>query len=184
MVIYFCFYCIIIAYLWAKLNTALSSRAFHAIISRFTFKKHMRFKVPQDVQREDTIIGPITLKQLIILGIGGTITYTTYLSLVDYFEMIIWIWPVGILGITTASFAFIKIHNLSFTQYLLHFTEYTLVSKRRAWQQGMGDVYISQLAVVKKSKEELEAEEKLETSKEKIEDLDKISAVLDIHHKK
>ena len=35
----------------------------------------MRFKVPQDVQREDTIIGPITFKQLIIMIIGGGIGY-------------------------------------------------------------------------------------------------------------
>ena len=41
----------------------------------------MQYKVPQDVQREDTIIGPLTLKQLGILGVGGGIAYGIYISL-------------------------------------------------------------------------------------------------------
>ena len=35
----------------------------------------MQFKIPQDVQRADKIVGPLTLRELIIVGIGGGFTY-------------------------------------------------------------------------------------------------------------
>lgn len=31
----------------------------------------MQYKIPQNVQIEDKIVGPLTLKQLIICGVGG-----------------------------------------------------------------------------------------------------------------
>ena len=41
----------------------------------------MQYKIPQNVRIEDKIVGPLTLKQLIILGVGGGITYAIYVAL-------------------------------------------------------------------------------------------------------
>ena len=96
----------------------------------------MQFKVPQDVQREDTIIGPLTLKQLGILGLGGGLAYAIYVSLAKSYFMEIWLPPVAIVGGLTLAIAFLKIHNLSFGFYIMYLVEYHLLPKKRVWTQG------------------------------------------------
>ena len=103
----------------------------------------MQFKVPQDVQREDTIIGPITLKQLIILGIGGGITYGIYVSLAVTYFAEIWLPPVLIVGGLTLAFTFLKIHSLPFHRFLMNFIEYHLLAKHRIWIEGADRPFVS-----------------------------------------
>lgn len=116
----------------------------------------MQFKVPQDVQREDTIIGPITIKQLIILGIGGGIAYAIYVSLVKTYVVYVWLPPVAIISMITLAFAFLKIHGLKFHIFLMSFIEYHLLPRQRYWIQGSGYPFIppfddkKKAAVVKK----------------------------------
>ncbi len=93
----------------------------------------MQYKVPQNVQREDTIVGPLTLKQLAILGVGGGITYSIYLTLAQTYFIEIWIWPVGIFALLTLLFAFVKPFNLTFFEFLIHFIEYKSLPKKRRW---------------------------------------------------
>ena len=38
----------------------------------------MQYKIPQNVQIEDKIVGPLTLKQLGILGFGGATAYLPF----------------------------------------------------------------------------------------------------------
>lgn len=83
----------------------------------------MQFKVPQNVQREDTIIGPVTMKQLIICGIGGGLAYAVYVVLAKAYFWEIWLWPVGILVLLTAAIAFLKIHDIPFYKFVLLFLE-------------------------------------------------------------
>lgn len=139
----------------------------------------MRFKVPQDVQRDDTIIGPVTLKQMGILGIGFMIDYGIYSMLVKDYYIEVWIIPVIIVAAFTIAFAFVKVHDLSFTKYLLAIIEYLFLGRQRSWKQGAGEVFESVLTVREKSKEELKAEEKWEKDKEK--DLKQLSDLLDNH---
>lgn len=113
----------------------------------------MQFKVPQDVQREDTIIGPITLKQLIIIGIGGAITYAIYISLAATYFIEIWLAPVLISGGLTAAFAFLKINNLPFHLFLMNFLEYKILPRKRIWIQGAGIPFISSFDTQKSNKE-------------------------------
>ncbi|MFA6992530.1 MAG: PrgI family protein [Candidatus Gracilibacteria bacterium] len=98
----------------------------------------MQFKVPQDVQREDTIIGPITLKQLIILGMGGGLAYAIYVSLAKAYFVEIWLPPVAIVLALTVAFAFLKIYNMTFEKFLMSFFEYRILSRKRIWIQGAG----------------------------------------------
>ncbi|HMR01699.1 MAG TPA: PrgI family protein, partial [Candidatus Gracilibacteria bacterium] len=77
----------------------------------------MQFKVPQNVRREDHIVGPLTLKQMIICAIGGSIAYAIYLSLAPYYIWITWLPPVAIVTIITIAFAFIRPLDLSFTKW-------------------------------------------------------------------
>ena len=91
----------------------------------------MEFKVPQNVQREDTIIGSITFKQLGILLIGGGITYVIYLSLANVVEWFIWAPPVGIIGLATLVIAFVKVQDMTFTKAFLYFLEFIINPRKR-----------------------------------------------------
>lgn len=101
----------------------------------------MRFKVPQNVQREDTIIGPLTLKQMAILGGGGGIAYGIFISLSKSYFIEIWLPPVLIVSLLTLAFAFLKIHSLAFHVFLMNFIEYHFLAKKRIWIQGSADAY-------------------------------------------
>jgi len=90
----------------------------------------MQFKVPQDVQRADTIVGPLTWKQLIILGAGGGLAYAIYISLAKSYYMEVWLPPVVVVGALTMALAFIKIHGLEFERFLLCFIEYHFLPKK------------------------------------------------------
>lgn len=98
----------------------------------------MQFKVPQDVQREDTIIGPLTLRQMIILGVGGGVAYAIYVSLSKTYFLEIWLPPVAIVAVMTLAVAFLKVHSLPFHEFFMNFLEYHLSAKQRIWIQGAG----------------------------------------------
>lgn len=110
----------------------------------------MQYKVPQDVQREDTIIGPLTLKQMIILGIGGGIAYAIYTQLSATYLMTVWLPPVLIVSAITLSFAFLKIYSLPFHEFLMNFIEYHLLAKKRIWIQGTGNAFVPPYQQIKK----------------------------------
>ncbi len=112
----------------------------------------MQYKVPQNVQREDTIIGPLTLKQMIILGIGGGISYAIYVSLSKTYFMEVWLPPVVIISGITLALAFLKIHSLPFHEFLMNFIEYHLLPRQRSWIQGTG-VFIPPFDDSKKKEE-------------------------------
>lgn len=103
----------------------------------------MQFKVPQDVQRADTIIGPLTWKQLIILAAGGGVCYAIYVGLAKDYFMEIWLPPIIIVGGLTAAMAFLKIHDLTFERFLLCFLEYHLLPRKRIWKKGQAEPFVS-----------------------------------------
>jgi hypothetical protein len=135
----------------------------------------MQYKVPQNVQREDTIVGPLTLKQLAILGIGGGITYSVYLTLAQTYFIEVWIWPVAILGILTLLFAFIRPFNLSFFEFLLHLIEYKSLPQKRVWQKKSDDPLV--LNVSEKQKKAVKKE--LEKNKPKQKSLEELTKMID-----
>lgn len=99
----------------------------------------MQFKVPQDVQREDRIVGPLTLRQLIICGIGFSICYAIFTMLGREYELITALIPVIIVGLITVVFAFIKPLDLAFERYILFRIESLILPPKRYWIKGTAD---------------------------------------------
>lgn len=102
----------------------------------------MQFKVPQDVQRADTIVGPLTWKQLLILGAGGGLSYAIYITLAKNYYMEIWLPPIVVIGGITLALAFLRIHGLDFERFLLCFIEYHFLPKKRIWQKGQAESFV------------------------------------------
>jgi hypothetical protein len=139
----------------------------------------MQFKVPQNVQREDKIVGPLTLKQLIICGIGFAIDYGIYTSLAKYYEMITWILPVLIIAGFTAAVAFVRPLDLSFGKYIIRWLEFTLIPRKRFWVQASAESYPSMMQNAQTSaKAEKKAEAKALEALDKHKKLEEITKIL------
>lgn len=138
--------------------------------------KNMQYKVPQDVQREDTIVGPITLKQLIILAVGGGLAYAIYIQLSAIYFAQIWLPPVLIISAITLAIAFLKVHDLPFYEFLMNLIEYNLLGRKRIWIQGSGKPFIPPY-----EKEKKEEKSKKEIKKKEPKNISELSAVLDSH---
>lgn len=86
----------------------------------------MKYQVPQFIEVEDKIIGPLTIKQFVYLAGGAFMSFIAY----RFLPLIIAIVPIaGIIGLSLA-LAFYKINNKSFIDFLesafLYYTKQNL----------------------------------------------------------
>lgn len=104
----------------------------------------MRFQIPQDVQREDTIIGPVTFAQLAMMLIGGGLTYVVYLALVAQgFSIFVWGPAVAVFAVATLVVAFVKIFDMKFYHFFLYFMEHVRKPKQRRWFKEKDEFFLS-----------------------------------------
>jgi hypothetical protein len=99
-----------------------------------------QYKVPQNIDLEDKIVGPFTLKQFVYLLIAGAIIYGwwnylaaryvagTYTALFLLVAL-----PVGILG---AALALVKVNDRPFEVFLLSLVKFIFSPKQRMWKEG------------------------------------------------
>lgn len=79
-----------------------------------------QYQVPQFVDIEDRIIGPLTLKQFLYLAFAGALLFVFWFLFVFYIWIIIAI-PIATLA---AVFAFLKINDRPFVYFFLAFIRY------------------------------------------------------------
>lgn len=104
----------------------------------------LRYKVPQDVQREDKILFFITMKQLVILMITGGISYLLFVQLSkEYILSQVAIGFIMLPFIAGCAFCFVRIKGLSLTQFFLLNLEHLLLPPRRYWQAGSQEMVSS-----------------------------------------
>lgn len=144
----------------------------------------MQFKIPQDVQRPDKIVGPLTLKQLIIVTIGGGISYVLYSILSKQYFLEVWLPPVLFILLFTAAIAFLKIHDIPFTKFVLLYIEYKMRPQQRTWQKMAGDVFISSLSATLKQTLGKRDRDKSELDRERFKKLDELTKLVDTHSEK
>ena len=105
----------------------------------------MRFKVPQNVQREDQILWFLTLRQVVILILGFGISYSLSSSLSKQYDLnqieIILCWvPAAIAAIVS----FLKIHGISLFKFaLLELEQLLFRQPRRRWMKHAGEPFVS-----------------------------------------
>ena len=92
----------------------------------------MRFQVPQFIEHEAKVIGPLTFRQFIYLGAPGAVAFFLYF-LAPFFVFVV---AAVFLGTFGFMFAFIKIGGRSLTTILLNFFNFTLAPKRYIWRKG------------------------------------------------
>jgi hypothetical protein len=103
----------------------------------------MRFQVPQFIEIEDKIFGPLTFKQFIYIA-GGIGFATILFLLLPKFLAIIISLPIVIFS---AALAFYKVNNKPFINVVESFVKYTITSKLYIWKKE------DKVAVAKKATE-------------------------------
>ena len=88
-----------------------------------------QFTVPQFIDVEDKIIGPITVRQFLLLVVGGLIIFLEF-KLSDIALFIILAIPTFTV---VAVFAFVKINSVAFHYFMLNMIQTLKKPKLRVW---------------------------------------------------
>ncbi|MEK7644202.1 MAG: PrgI family protein [Patescibacteria group bacterium] len=94
----------------------------------------MQFKVPQNVDMADKIIGPLTMAQFLYVIIGGLIDYILLQNLIDtapgvFFSLAI---PIALFSL---AMAFLKINDIPFPRFIQAAILFMSSPKRRIWHK-------------------------------------------------
>jgi len=87
------------------------------------------YKIPREVQVEDRIFGPITMRRLIILSVGGGFTYLIWLKLGKTYGPGVWGIPVFLFGSLTIAWAFLEPLGMRFGKFLIRLVEFIIHPK-------------------------------------------------------
>lgn len=94
----------------------------------------MQFKVPQNIDMQDRIIGPLTLSQFFYLLFGGLIIYILFSRLlINGFGFLFWILSIPI-GVFSFCMAFVKIQDRPFPVFFMAMLRYLSQPRARVWQ--------------------------------------------------
>jgi len=126
----------------------------------------VQYKIPQNVGIEDRIVGPLTLRQLIILAAGFGMSYMLFAILSKLYELnileyIIILFP----ALIAAAFALIKVNDIRLPKFILLFLEFAMKPKRRLWDhRGIAGTVAPDLSDTRKqtSKDQAAVPEKTE----------------------
>lgn len=92
----------------------------------------MRFQVPQFIEVEDKIFGPLTLKQFIYLAGGGGLSFVVYAFTNS---IVISAVPIIIIMALSSLLAFFKINNKPFVSVMESAFRYYLGGKLYIWKK-------------------------------------------------
>ncbi len=96
-------------------------------------------KIPQNVYVEDKIIGPVSLRQLFIVGVGAGISYAMYSTATAGgpigIPYTILLWTPAVIA---TAFAFLRINDLSLLNIILLMIEHANKPNLRYWSPHAG----------------------------------------------
>lgn len=92
----------------------------------------MQFQVPQFIETEDKVIGPLTLKQFLFLAAAGAVSFALFFIL----KTVLWIMVTFILGTLAAALAFIKVQGRPLPSILLAALGFYWKPRTYLWQRA------------------------------------------------
>lgn len=98
----------------------------------------MQFQVPQFIETEDKLIGPLTLKQFAYIAVGGLIVFFFYF-VVGFF---LWVILAGFIGLVVAALAFIQYNGRPFLILVLSMFGYFWSPRLYIWKAAGGEAII------------------------------------------
>jgi hypothetical protein len=133
-----------------------------------------QYKVPQNVQRDDKIIGPFTLRQFLFLISGSFAGYMVY----SIFNKLIGGTNAFMIGFViflfVAAFAVLQVQGMSLPEYLAALIVFNTKPRKRVWQK---DIFTPDIAFLK-PEEKKEEPENIDPTQVRSR-LDQLSYILD-----
>lgn len=95
----------------------------------------MQFQVPQYIEVEDHIVGPLTLKQFFYIATGFLTIF------VSFFFIVTWLWLITSVIVAAASLAFalVKYHGRPLMAITVAALRYWFGGRTYTWQKNAGD---------------------------------------------
>lgn len=90
----------------------------------------MQFQVPQFIETEDKIVGPLTLRQFLYIGVASLISFFLFFALKTF----LWFMVTAILGTIAAIFAFIKYNGQPMHRIVFSALKYIWQPRFYLWQ--------------------------------------------------
>lgn len=112
----------------------------------------MRFTVPKFIEHEAKIVGPLTFKQFIFIGVAGAIGFILYFAL----PFSIFLIASLILGGGAMALAFLKIGGRSLPTILGNFLKFSISPKMFIWRKIEAPIKVFKKKEVKKKEVEEE----------------------------
>lgn len=144
----------------------------------------MQAKVPQNVQMADKIVGPLTLRHMIIIGAGGGFAYLLYSILSKNYYWEVWLLPVGFIVAITLLIAFVKIYNVGFGKFIILFTEYIFLPRKRRWCKSSAEIIGMKPVQIEKKGGKKKTKDKGAEAAKTIRKIDDITKILDTYGRK
>jgi len=138
----------------------------------------MQYKIPQNINIADKIVGPFSLKQLIIVAAGGGTSYVIFALASQFYELnILEYIIIAIPLLLSLAIALVKINNVTFTKFILLFLEFNIKPKKRLWDhRGIAEI---SGPILQTKKEEPEKSGKTKKTVKKKVNLSDLSRLLD-----
>lgn len=102
------------------------------------------YKIPQNVDLEDKIFGPLTLKQFFIALAAGLATFISFsalnpLSPALFFVVAFFIW------VTAVAFIFVRPNDQPFSKFAFSFVNFLMKPQRRVWKRipSLGEITLA-----------------------------------------
>lgn len=93
----------------------------------------VRYKVPQNIDMQDRIVGPLTMVQFLYAIIGGGFCYGVIMSGLPKGLAFLLAIPIGLFVI---AMIFVKINERPFLDFFVSFLEFSSTPKRRLWHHS------------------------------------------------
>lgn len=94
----------------------------------------MQFQVPQFIDIEDKVIGPLTIKQFLYLLAAGVVVFVLY-KILNLFATIILAIPIITIAV---ALAFIKVHGQPFISIVNNFSKFLRKPDFYVWKKPIG----------------------------------------------
>ncbi len=114
----------------------------------------MRFTIPQFIEHEPKIVGPLTFKQFLYIGLAGAICFVLYFLAPRFIFILACIF----LGGVGSALAFIKIGNIPLPTLIFNFFKFSFSPRLYLWRKKGGQEETFEKEVIIKKEEAPEDE--------------------------
>lgn len=107
----------------------------------------MRYIVPQFIDSEDKIFGPVTVRQFLICTLGGLLIFASY----KFSDFSLFVFQTFIIGGLTIVIAFVKVNGKKFHDFFIDFLNFLFkIPKIAIWQRKENFVKVEEPKVKEK----------------------------------